>query len=49
MPNIYKGDIGFTGQQANLIDKNNIGADLNYSVSSGNLLLTKYSFRTLEL
>ena len=40
MPNIYKGDIGFTGQQANLIDKNNIGADLNYSMSSGNLLLT---------
>ena len=40
MPNIYKGDIGFTGQQAALIDKNNIGSDLNYSVKTGNLLLT---------
>ena len=40
MPNIYKGDIGFTGQQAAVISERNIGDDLNYSVSSGNLLLT---------
>ena len=40
MPNIYKGDIGFQGQQAAVISEKNIGDDLNYSVSSGNLLLT---------
>ena len=40
MPNIYKGDIGFTGQQAAVISERNIGDDLNYSIDSGNLLLT---------
>jgi hypothetical protein len=40
MPNIYKGDIGFKGQQAQIITAHNIGEDLNYSVNSGTLLLT---------
>ena len=40
MPNIYKGDIGFKGQQAQLIQGKNIGENLNYSVNSGTLLLT---------
>ena len=40
MPNIYKGDIGFKGQQAQIITSRNIGEDLNYSVNSGTLLLT---------
>jgi len=40
MPNIYKGDIGFKGKQAAIIQQRNIGDELNFSVNSGNLLLT---------